>query len=95
MTADTPGRIRLVAYGGVQGVGFRYFVREHARRAGLAGYVRNRPDGAVELEAAGPADRLATLRHTVTHGPPGARVSHIDDLDPGTEPLPATFEIRR
>ena len=51
--------------GVVQGVGFRWFVRERARRLGLSGWVRNLPDGSVEVAAAGGHNLLMT-------GPPGA-----------------------
>lgn len=87
--------LRLRVYGTVQGVGFRYFVRQNARHLSLHGYVRNLTDGSVELEAAGPPDALADLRRTVAHGPPGAAVTRIEDLPPSEEPLPEPFEIRR
>ena len=48
-----PTRIHLRIRGKVQGVGFRWFVREQARRCDLAGWVRNNPDGSVELAARG------------------------------------------
>lgn len=72
-------RRRLVVRGRVQGVGFRWFVRETARRCGLAGWVRNLADGSVELEASGPPDMLALLAEAVRAGPPGADVTSVDD----------------
>lgn len=92
---ETEARLRLRAYGAVQGVGFRWFVRSAARSLHLAGYVLNRRDGSVELEAAGPETALAELRRTVEHGPPHAHVERVDTIEPGTGALPSPFEIRR
>ena len=64
--------IHLEVSGRVQGVGFRWFVVEEARRLKLSGWVRNRPDGKVEIAASGSADALAELESAVTDGPPGA-----------------------
>ena len=47
-------RVVAVVSGHVQGVGYRYFVREIASAAGLAGSARNLPDGRVEVVAEGP-----------------------------------------
>jgi acylphosphatase len=68
--------------GRVQGVGYRWFVVQAARRRGLRGDVRNLPDGRVEVRAAGPAQRLASLRDDLGEGPPGARVDAVDSLEP-------------
>lgn len=87
-------RARVRVYGAVQGVGFRYFVRQSARRLDLAGYVLNRPDGSVELEAAGSHDGVGELLRTVAHGPPMAHVERVESLEPTDETLPAPFEIR-
>jgi acylphosphatase len=76
--------VRLRVTGRVQGVGFRWFVREAAQRCGVTGDVRNLDDGAVEIRAAGSAEQLEQLASEVRGGPPGARVSHVErvDLDP-------------
>lgn len=65
--------------GRVQGVGFRWFVRERARALGLTGWVRNTPDGAVEVLAFGNEDALDKLRNLLSLGPSGARVSEVED----------------
>ena len=63
----------------VQGVGFRDFVCGHARDLGLAGYVRNHPDGlAVEVEAEGPRPKLVELLELLHGGPRAARVRRVE-----------------
>jgi acylphosphatase len=71
-------RLRAVVQGRVQGVGFREFTRRHAAMLGLAGWVRNRPDGAVELEAEGPRPALDELLRRVHTGPRLARIDTVD-----------------
>lgn len=99
MTATGPTaelRLRLVVRGRVQGVGFRWFVRETARANGLAGWVRNNPDGSVELEAGGPPSSLATLRAAVSEGPRGARVASVDERPAAADAtLPFPFIVER
>jgi acylphosphatase len=78
----------------VQGVGFRWFVRERARRLGIAGWVRNEPDGSVEVAAGGTPEAIAQLRLTLLAGPPGARVDELRELPAaGTGELPQPFTI--
>ncbi|HEY64354.1 MAG TPA: acylphosphatase [Caldilineae bacterium] len=71
-------RLHVEIYGRVQGVGFRYFVQRRARSLGISGWVRNRWDGSVELEAEGPRDALERLLEAVRQGPSGARVQRVD-----------------
>ena len=71
------GRHYLVD-GRVQGVGFRFFIRAAAAREGLHGWVRNLPDGRVEIAAEGEADALDRFERHVRHGPPGARVDEVE-----------------
>ena len=63
--------------GDVQGVGFRYFAESHARRLGLEGYVRNRYDGAVDVEAEGSAPSLERFLDLLRRGPRMARVHEV------------------
>lgn len=89
-------RMHVVVRGRVQGVGFRWFVREEARSLGLSGWVLNRPDGAVEIEASGGAEALAQLRQRVAEGPPAAQVQEVEELPPGGDAqLPSPFSVRR
>jgi acylphosphatase len=72
--------IHLEVRGRVQGVGFRWYVMKKARELGLAGWVRNGPDGIVEIAAAGKPEVLAQLEAALSAGPPGARVEEVRRL---------------
>ena len=88
--------VHFEVIGKVQGVGFRWFVREAARRANLAGWVRNRTDGRVEIAASGPENAVAELVAAARNGPPGARVDHIGELSTdGLDDLPRPFTVMR
>jgi acylphosphatase len=88
-------QIHVRVRGLVQGVGFRWFVRERARRLGLAGWVRNLPDGSVEVVAAGDQGQLDLLRGELQRGPRGAAVEALDDIaSPSNEPVSQPFGIR-
>ena len=69
---------RYLIRGRVQGVGFRFFTEDAAAREGIAGWVRNLPDGGVEVAAEGEAESLARFEHAIRHGPRGARVDRFD-----------------
>lgn len=86
-------RARWRLYGTVQGVGFRYFTRQHARRLGLYGCVRNRDDGCVEVEVDGARIRVDELLRVLHEGPPGARVERVEELPADGAPLPDPFAI--
>jgi acylphosphatase len=77
--SESPTRRRLKAeiLGDVQGVGFRLFAEAQARRLGLRGYVRNRYDGAVEVEAEGESPALERLVEALRQGPRMARVQEV------------------
>ena len=81
--------------GRVQGVGFRWFVRQRARALDLAGWVLNRPDGSVEVAAEGTAEALDHIRHELARGPDGAMVQTITDLPGPVAALERPFQIRR
>ena len=69
---------RYVISGRVQGVGFRFFAEAAAAREGLHGWVRNLPDGGVEIAAEGDAEAVERFEWHLRHGPPSARVDHVD-----------------
>lgn len=84
-------RVRVVVVGRVQGVGFRWFVRQEARRLGVAGWVRNRTDGSVELETAGEDAAVERLLQHVRVGPDAADVTDVlisDTQVAGSVPYP-------
>jgi acylphosphatase len=70
------GRRYLVS-GRVQGVGFRFFVRDAAAREGIDGCVRNLPEGAVEIEAHGEHEALIRFERAIRRGPAGARIDDV------------------
>ncbi len=85
---------RYLIAGRVQGVWFRQSTLEQARRLGLRGWVRNLPDGRVEVVAAGPGERLRRLHDWLWRGPELARVDGVDERPADGEPLPELFEVR-
>lgn len=94
MTEQTPmPRARFRITGRVQGVGFRWWTLQQAGALGLAGTVRNCRDGSVEVEVAGPAEAVASLRRRLAVGPAGARVANVETLPPGERRLPGDFRI--
>jgi len=70
-------QVRAVVSGRVQGVGFRYFTRSAATRLGVGGFVRNLPDGRVEVSAAGDHRALEALLAVLREGPAGAAVRGV------------------
>ena len=71
-------RKRVVVHGLVQGVGFRWAVERAAVQRGVAGWVRNRPDGTVEAVFEGEPDDVAALVRFCEQGPRGAQVSRVE-----------------
>ena len=76
---------RYIVSGRVQGVGFRWFVEREARALGLSGWVRNNPDGNVEVLASGTEDQLAKLKEKLQQGPRAARVDEVTEQDAAEE----------
>jgi len=83
-------RARVVIDGRVQGVFFRTEARARAGSLGVAGWVRNRPDGAVEAAFEGPRDAVESMVRWCERGPAGARVDTVDV----TWEQPEGFEVR-
>ena len=81
--------------GRVQGVGFRAFAAREAQRLGLAGEVRNRADGAVDVEAEGERAALETLLETLRRGPPAAVVTDVEARFGEGPPRHGGFHIGR
>jgi acylphosphatase len=85
---------RYVVSGRVQGVGFRYFALDAARREGLHGYVTNNEDGTVEAVAEGEAESVDRFERALRRGPSRSRVEQVmvDEVTPAL--TTSGFEIR-
>ena len=77
----------LMILGRVQGVFYRNWTTETARRMGLAGWVRNRMDGSVEARVEGPEAEVEQFISLAHQGPPAAKVARIDIEDAAVEDL--------
>jgi acylphosphatase len=85
--------VRVRIEGRVQGVGFRAFVEREARRLKLAGWVRNRRDGAVEASFRGPAGVVDMMVESCKTGPKGASVARVSVRE-DDEPPPDGFSVK-
>jgi len=86
-------RRRVVVRGNVQGVFFRDSCRQKARSRGVAGWVTNRPDGAVEAVFEGDAGAVQAMVDWCGHGPRGAEVESVDESAEEPEGI-SGFDIR-
>ena len=84
---------RFLVRGRVQGVGFRWFVEREAHLLGVAGWVRNNTDGAVEVLAQGTVDQLSELRGRLQQGPRAARVDQVEEAEARLSQGMKTFRI--
>jgi acylphosphatase len=87
-------RVHVFVSGMVQGVFFRHETRRRAAAAGLAGWVRNIPDGRVEAVFEGPEDAVEEMVAWCRHGPEGADVAEVGVEREEPEGL-EDFEVRR
>ena len=85
-------RVRIT--GLVQGVFFRAWTREQAKRLGVSGWVRNCPDGSVEAQLEGDAKAVERLTDLLGQGPDGARVDRIEIAEAAPENSDG-FDVRR
>ena len=82
-------RLSATVHGRVQGVGFRWFVQDHAQRLGVSGYTRNLADGrSVEVVAEGARAALEQLLDALRQGPPG---SYVEGVSAAWEPSTGEF----
>ncbi len=80
--------------GRVQGVGFRFFAYEVAQREGIQGWVRNLPDGRVEVAAEGEAESMTRFEAAIRRGPAAARVDDCEvEIETPTVRYPG-FSVR-
>lgn len=80
--------------GDVQGVGFRYFAQRAADREGIVGWVRNLPDGRVEIEAEASLDALARFEREVRSGPRAGRVDAVEVIEIPASAARIGFNVR-
>lgn len=73
-------RKHIIFYGYVQGVGFRWKAKQTADRYGISGWVRNLPDGSVEMEAEGTPRDIADLTEALENHAWGS-VERIESKD--------------
>jgi acylphosphatase len=88
-----PVRCRVVVRGNVQGVFFRESARRQADARGVAGWITNRSDGAVEAAFEGDRDAVDALVEFCRHGPRGADVDSVDESSEEPEGL-SGFQVR-
>ncbi len=87
-------RVTIIVHGRVQGVFYRDSTMRKARELGLAGTVRNLPDGNVQNVAQGPATALDELIRWAREGPPAAEVSELETNYEAPEPGLSDFTVR-
>jgi acylphosphatase len=75
---------RFIVSGRVQGVGFRYFALDAARREGIHGHATNRDDGTVEVVAEGESESVERFERALRRGPSRSRVEQVlvDEIEP-------------
>ena len=74
-------RVLVTVYGLVQGVGFRMFVERSASRLGLKGWVKNQPDGTVQIDAQGTVGRIEEHLSDVRIGPPASKIASLSIVE--------------
>ena len=94
--AEVPFALRFVIQGHVQGVGYRYFVAREAQRLCVAGWVRNCPDGSVEVIGMARPSVLEEFVAQLEHGAHSARIERIQHQQTAVDMhmLRGHFEIR-
>jgi acylphosphatase len=85
----------ILVSGRVQGVGFRWSAQAAAQRLGIAGWVRNLPDGSVEVHAQGAPAAVEAMVAWLGRGPAGAEICRVDEEPAAVEPALEGFVIRR
>jgi len=90
--ADTK-RVHIRLGGIVQGVGMRFYIKNHARRIGIRGYVRNLADGSVEVVAEGRESQVDLFIETIKEDTPG-RIDEMNVEDLSLDGSFSAFEVR-
>lgn len=95
MSEETLSRVSIQVYGRVQGVWYRASAMERARDLNLVGFVSNKPDGTVYIEAQGPGLPLVQFMDWCKQGPPAARVDRLEINDLPVNLQESFFTIKR
>lgn len=85
---------KIIFYGQVQGVGFRYFTKKFAQKLKLTGWVKNNEDGTVTLIAQGDEKNIGALINYLKLFFKG-RIENIEEIDEKTETKFDKFEIKK
>jgi acylphosphatase len=91
--SDALRTVQVRIEGRVQGVGYRLWTQRTAVAMGLAGWVRNRRDGAVEAVFQGPNGDVNAMLVACEEGPRGAAVTRVEVVGVGVGAF-AGFEVR-
>lgn len=83
--------VRLRIFGRVQGVGYRAWTAQRAKKLGLTGWVRNLTDGSVECLVQGPREAVEAMTAACHAGPALARVTQVDSFDSESDETLASF----
>ncbi|MBA2527664.1 MAG: acylphosphatase [Pyrinomonadaceae bacterium] len=86
---------RFLIRGGVQGVGYRFFAQRAAAKHQVVGYVRNEPDGSVEVLAEGPASNMEAFKNELATGPQWARVEQVEEINLDPSGTYKSFRVER
>lgn len=70
--------IKMKLYGKVQGVGFRFFLSEHAKRLDIKGYAKNLEDGSLECHFEGEREKVKKIVELAKKGPPLAKIKKFE-----------------
>ncbi len=86
---------RFLIRGGVQRVGYRFFAQRAAAKHQVVGYVRNEPDGSVEVLAEGPASDMEAFKNELAAGPQWATVEQLEEIDLDPSGTYTSFRVER
>ncbi len=73
-----PIAIEIKVYGRVQGVGYRYFIKQKAEEIGIKGWVKNKADGSVEILAQGEPEKIENFINYCERGTSYSSVEHVN-----------------
>jgi len=86
---------KFLIRGGVQGVGYRFFAQRAAAKHQVTGYVRNEPDGSVEVLAEGPASSVEAFKNELLTGPQWASVEQLEEISMEPSGMYRMFRVER